>query len=311
MLTMESILMDTKPINTKTAALLILNSNSRNGADTDISEGIALLASHGINVIQKTSSSAAQTAQYIQEYAQQVQLVILGGGDGTISSAAGALYKYRLPFAILPLGTANDLAHSLDIPNDLAEVFQIIINNYKSRINLGVINKRYFLNAAHIGLGVKVTSELTPEVKKKWGVFSYLKAAFSAFKKNRPFRVRIKVNGVEHRLLSIQLAVGNGRYYGGGNVIDENSKIDDGALCLYSLAPSTLWELLRNALFLRYGKHQYMQKSFTISGTRIEIFTRKPKDIIADGEPVSKTPALFKVIPHALEVIRPAPPENA
>lgn len=297
-------------MDTKTTALIILNSNSRSGADADINEGLALLASNGINVIQKQSSSAQQTAQYIQDYSQQVQLVILGGGDGTISSAAGALYKYQLPFAILPLGTANDLAHSLDIPNNLADAFQIIINNYKSRINLGVVNEHYFLNAAHIGLGVKVTSELTAEVKKKWGVFSYLKAAFSAFKKNRPFHVTIKVNGAAHHLHSIQLAVGNGRYYGGGNIIDENSKIDDGELRLYSLAPSTLWKLLRNAPFLRYGKHNHMQKTFTVSGTRIEIITRRPKDIIADGELISKTPALFEVIPRALEVIRPAPPNS-
>ena len=298
-------------MDTNTTALIILNSNSRSGADTDINEGVALLENSGINVIQKTSSSAKQTARYIQDYSQQVQLVILGGGDGTISSAAGALYKYQVPFAILPLGTANDLAQSLDIPNNVDEAFQIIVDNYKSRINLGVINGHYFLNAAHIGLGVKVTSELTPEVKKKWGVFSYLKAAFSAFKKNRPFHVTIKVNGAEHRLHSIQLAVGNGRYYGGGNVIDENSKIDDGALCLYSLAPSTLWELLRNAPFLRYGKHNHMPKTFTISGTRIEIVTRRPKDIIADGELISKTPAKFEVIPQALEVIRPAPTDNS
>src|SRR6218665_3437041 len=120
LLTMEPILMDTK-----TTALIILNSNSRSGADTDIDEGLALLTSNGINVIQKKSSSAQQTAHYIQDYSQQVQLVILGGGDGTISSAAGALYKYQLPLAILPLGTANDLAHSLDIPNNLADAFQI------------------------------------------------------------------------------------------------------------------------------------------------------------------------------------------
>lgn len=299
--------MNTALLNTPITALMIVNPNSRSGADTDISEGLRLLAEHGINVIQKTSSSAKQTAQHIHEFAAQVQLVILGGGDGTISSAAGTLYKHQLPFAILPLGTANDLAHSLDIPPNVPEAFEIIAKNHRGRINLGMINEHYFLNAAHIGLGVKVTSELTPEVKKKWGVFSYLKAAFSAFKKNRPFRVTIKANGKEHKLRSIQVAIGNGRFYGGGNVIDEKSKIDDGALCLYSLAPSSMWELLKNAVFLRYGKHSYIPTCFTGSAKRIEIKTRRPKEIIADGEPISTTPALFEVIPNALEVIRPAP----
>lgn len=293
--------------NTQTTALVIVNSNSRSGADTDINEGLELLARNGISVIEKHTSSAEQTARLIEEHAKQIQLVILGGGDGTISSAAGALYRCQLPFAILPLGTANDLAHSLDIPTNLSEAFQIIADNYTGKINLGMINEHYFLNAAHIGLGVKVTNELTPEVKKKWGVLSYLKAAFSAFKKNRPFHAIVDANGTEHRLRSIQLAVGNGRYYGGGNVIDENSNIDDGKLCLYSLAPSSLWQLLSHALFLRYGKHRHMRNTFTTSAKRIAIKTRKPKDIIADGEVISKTPAVFEVIPCALTVVRPAP----
>ncbi|HSC66416.1 MAG TPA: lipid kinase [Cellvibrio sp.] len=289
----------------KTTALLILNGNSRNGADADIQEGLTLLAAAGVSIIQKNSGSPEETAQLIEEHAEQIDFVILGGGDGTISSAAEALYKHQLAFAVLPLGTANDLARSLGIPNDLAEAFQIILTNNRSKINLGMINGHYFFNAAHIGLGVKVTRELTPEVKKKWGVLSYLKAAFSAFQNNRAFRATILANGRTFKLRSIQLAIGNGRYYGGGNVIDENSEIDDGLLRLYSLPPSSLWELLTKAPLLRYGKHSQMEKTFTLSSKRIEVRTLHPKEIHADGEPVSHTPAIFKVIPQALEVFRP------
>lgn len=286
-------------------ALLILNGKSRNGATADMQEGLQLLNRANITIIQKNSGSAKETAQLIQDHCNRIQLVILGGGDGTISSAAGSLYKHNLPFAILPLGTANDLARSLGISNNIPDAFQAIANNYRIKINLGVINGHYFLNAAHIGLGVTVTHELTPEVKKKWGVLSYLKAVFAAFKNNHSFRVTITANGESHTMRSIQLAVGNGRYYGGGNVVDEKSEIDDGVLCLYSLPPSTLWELLTRAFLLRYGKHSQMQKTFTISGNRIEVRTKRAKEIHADGEPVCKTPAIFEVIPHALEVIRP------
>lgn len=289
----------------KTNALLILNGNSRNGADADIKEGLDLLADAGIAVIQKNSGSAEETSSLIEQHRDQIDFVILGGGDGTISSAAKALYKHKLAFAVLPLGTANDLARSLGIPHSVPEAFQIIANNHRSKINLGVINGHYFFNAAHIGLGVKVTHELTPEVKKKWGVLSYLKAVFSAFKHNKPFGVTIAANQKTFKLRSIQLAVGNGRYYGGGNVVDEKSEIDDGRLCLYSLPPSSFWELLTRAHLLRNGRHREMEKTFTLFAQRIEIKTNHPKEIHADGEPVSKTPAVFEVIPRALEVIRP------
>lgn len=290
---------------TKTTALLIINPRSRMGGEADIAEGIALLEDAGFALIQVESTSAEETGQLIDQYHAQVQLVIIGGGDGTISSAAAALYRHKLAFAILPLGTANDLARSLDMSNDLLAAFHNIRDNKRHRVNLGIVNGHYFFNAANIGLGVQVTRELTPEVKKKWGVLSYLKAVFAAFKHHRKFRATIIVDGRNHRVSSIQLAVGNGRYYGGGNVIDENSTIDDGLLQLYSLPPLKLWELLTLAPLLRNGKHSQAKRTFCASGRRIEVRTTKVRSIHADGEPVGSTPAIFEVIPKALEAIRP------
>lgn len=289
----------------QTSALLILNPNSRMGGEADIQEGIDLLEQAGFKVIKVESDSPEKTARLIDQHQQQVQLIIIGGGDGTISSAAPSLYQHQITFAILPLGTANDLARSLGMTNNLLDAFHNIINNKPRRINLGVVNEHYFFNVANIGLGVQVTHELTPEVKKKWGVLSYLKAVFVAFKNNRKFRVSVMIDGEPHRLNSIHLAIGNGRYYGGGNVIDEASTIGDGQLYLYSLPPLKLWKLLALAPLLRTGKQRNSSRAFVARGQRIEISTTSPKEIHADGEPVCKTPATFKVIPEALSVICP------
>lgn len=287
-------------------ALLLINPKSRSGKNADIDEGIELLRQGGTEVIVKTIDKTTPATKAIEELHKDIQLVIIGGGDGTINSALAALHKFKLPFAILPLGTANDLARSLDIPTDIEEAFKIIYENHRRKINLGIVNDHYFLNVAHIGLGVKVTKELTPDLKKKWGIFSYLKAVISAFNQNRHFYLTIQKDGKSCSMKSIQVAVGNGRYYGGGNVIDEESEIDDGLLRLYSLYPSTSWQLMTSAPLLRFGKHKQTSNSFTMSGREIEINTQPPLEIHADGEQVSRTPALFKVIPEALEVICPA-----
>jgi diacylglycerol kinase (ATP) len=291
--------------NVKSVALVLINPNSRMGSNAEIDDGLILLRQAGFSLIEQISNSAEQTALLIERYKNEIDLVILGGGDGTISSAAEVLYRYNLAFAIIPLGTANDLARSLNIPNNVAGAFQLIASNQRSRIDLGVVNGHYFFNVAHIGLGVSVTRELTPEVKKRWGVLSYLKAVFSAFSRHKNFRVTVDVDGKIHHLYSIQLAIGNGRFYGGGNIIDENSQIDDGELCLYSLPPLSLWELLTFAPLLRLGMHRQIARAFTVSGRCIAIDTKSVKEIHADGEPVSHTPATFKVIPSALEVVRP------
>lgn len=284
-------------------ALLLINPHSRNGSDIDIAEGIELLRNAGTEVMVKNLDESSTAAELIEACYKDIQLVIIGGGDGTVNSALSALYRFKLRFAILPMGTANDLARSLGIPPDIDEAFRIIYENQYRKINLGIVNDHYFSNAAHIGLGVKVTKELTPDLKKKWGVFSYLKAIFSAFHHQKKFFVAIKSDGDNHRLRSIQLAIGSGRYYGGGNIIDEESEIDDGLLRLYSLYPQNFWQMLTCAPLLRFGKHKQIRRTFTLSSREMEIVTAPPLEIHADGEHISKTPALFKVIPNALEVV--------
>lgn len=291
---------------TPVKALLLINPHSRQGKEANIDEGIELLRNAGTEIIVKTLDDTVTIAQLIEEHHQEIQLVIIGGGDGTINSALDALHRFNLRLAILPLGTANDLARSLGIPADIGSAFNIIYENNHRKINLGVVNDRYFLNVAHIGLGVKVTKELTPDLKKKWGVFSYLKAVFSAFKSNKSFKLTIKKDHEVHNMRSIQLAVGSGRYYGGGNVIDEESEIDDGLLRLYSLYPLTFWKLLTCAPLLRFGMHKQTSNTFTLSGKKVEIITIPPLEIHADGEQISNTPAVFKVLPQALEVVCPS-----
>jgi diacylglycerol kinase (ATP) len=291
-------------------ALLLINPKSRRGADEDLSAGLELLHQAGIRVLQKEPRSADHMAQLLREHRGQVDFFILGGGDGTISTAAPVLYECGKPFAVIPLGTANDLARSLDITGGVEEACRVIVEGHRRRIDLGMVNDHYFFNVAHIGLGVHVTYELTPEVKKRWGVFSYLHAFSRALSRTRSFRVRLSVDGREYRQKkSIHIAVGNGRFYGGGNVVDERARIDSGELCLYSLKPQSLWELLTLAPLLRSGRQRRAKRTFTAVARHIEIRTSQREEIHADGEPAGFTPAVFRVLPQALEVYAAAPVE--
>jgi YegS/Rv2252/BmrU family lipid kinase len=288
-------------------ALLLVNPSSRRGADEDLQEGLDLLAEGGIDVIQQQPDSAEHMDQLIRKYKDQVDLYMLGGGDGTISAAASALYDCGKPFAVLPLGTANDLARSIGLPQQLSDVFRLIAADRRRRIDLGSVNGRHFFNVAHIGLGVHITYELTPEIKKRLGVFSYLQAFVRALSRKQTFRVFLQVDDRNYRQKSIHLAVGNGRFYGGGNVVDERAQIDSGELYLYSLKPQSVWELLTLAPLLRGGRQRLVERTFTAIGRRIVVKTTRPREIHADGEPAGFTPAVFEVLPNVLEVFAEAP----
>ncbi|AOS97733.1 Putative lipid kinase BmrU [Microbulbifer aggregans] len=283
---------------------MLVNPASRNAAGADLDRGLESLRAAGMEVELLESSSVEDSRRAIRDRCAHLELVIVAGGDGTISSVAGTLLDCKLPFAILPLGTANDLARSLGIEGDLAAAFECIRADHRQNIDLGEVNGHYFFNAANMGLGTKVTEELESEAKARLGVFAYLKAVIAALTHAEQFRVEAQVDGERHRFHSIQLAVGNGRFYGGGNVIDRDARVNDGKLSLYSLRPQRLWELLTLAPLLRRGEHRLAKRVFNAAGREIRIRTWPAGMAVhADGEPVTETPAMFKVIPAALEAV--------
>ncbi|RAJ94861.1 lipid kinase [Aliidiomarina maris] len=284
-------------------ALLIVNPNSRNGASDELEHALDVLQSGGMNVQVCESKSASHMAECIADFDQQDGVVIIAGGDGTISSALAAAYEHQRTLAILPMGTANDFARSIGVPDDLEQAAQVIIAGQRQRINLAQVNQHYFVNVAHIGLGVDVTHELTPESKKIFGVFAYLAASMQAIKRNRHFKVQIKSAKWQRSLRGIHLAIGNGRYYGGGNIVDEHSTLQDGKLNLFCLQPQPWWRLLLLGGHFRQGKLRHAERVVCHAASTFTISTSKPKQIEADGEVKTKTPAEFKVIPEALEVI--------
>jgi YegS/Rv2252/BmrU family lipid kinase len=284
-------------------ALLLVNPKSRNGHSEELDQATSLLKNAGIEVELCVTESPSDMVSCIENYKREDGVIIVAGGDGTISAALESVHKTQQTLAILPMGTANDLARSLGVPQDIVPAAQVISNNKRERINLAKVNDHYFVNVAHIGLGVEVTHELTSDMKKYFGVFAYLGAFISVIKRNKSFRVNIKSDGCEESLRAIHLAVGNGRFYGGGNIVDEDSTLLDGQLNLFCLKPQRWWQLLLLGFNLRNGNLRVAERVVCKKAQKVSIKTSKRKQIHADGEHKTDTPADFVVIPEAIEVI--------
>lgn len=284
-------------------ALLVVNPHSRNGQSETLTEAIGLLRDSGIQVDVCVSESESQMVSRIANYRQKESVVIIAGGDGTISSALESIYKSKQTLAVLPTGTANDLARSLGVPQGIVAAAQVIIDDNRQRISLAKVNSNYFVNVAHIGLGVDVTRELTSEMKKYFGVFAYLGAFTRVIKRNKSFRATIKADDWECSVRVTHLAVGNGRYYGGGNIVDEDATLLDGQLNLFCLKPQRWWQLLLLGTNFRSGNLRTAERVVCKRAKKISIKTSKPRRLEADGEFKTDTPAEFEVIPKAIEVV--------
>jgi len=111
-----------------------------------------------------------QLAQVLAENdGAPVDRILVAGGDGTLNKSLPALLEASLPVAILPLGTANDLAHSLGIPLETAAALDVALSGRIERIDVASVNGSPFLNVATIGLGPQVTQHLTSELKARLG----------------------------------------------------------------------------------------------------------------------------------------------
>jgi diacylglycerol kinase (ATP) len=200
-------------------ALLMVNRHSRRGHE-DRTAAIARLQSLGLDlIIEESTENPEQISEVIRQYRDRVELVIVGGGDGTLNAAIGGLVDARLPLGILPLGTANDLARTLGIPTALADACDVIARGKPYPIDLGWVNGKYFFNVASLGLSVRITEQLNKDVKRKWGVLAYAIAALQVLVRSVPFSAEIRTKDESLKVKTVQIAIGNGRYYGGGMTV--------------------------------------------------------------------------------------------
>lgn len=113
-------------------------------------------------------------------------------------------------------------------------------------------------------------------------------------------------DGVIEEFAAIQIAVGNGRHYGGGMTIVDDASIDDGRLDVYALPPHPWWRLMTLVPALRWGTHRPIAAIHSRQGTMVRIETERPLPVNVDGEVVTETPAEFDVLRGAISVFAPA-----
>lgn len=284
-------------------ALVLVNPNARSGRRS-VAPALEVLRRSGI-VVLDDASGAHPFEETIRERAREVDLVVIGGGDGTLRAALSALVDTGLPLGILPLGTANDLARTLGIPTDIAAAAQIVADGATRPVDLGEVNGRYFANVASIGYSADLARNLTAEAKSRWGKLGYAMAAMNLLAQSRPFYVDIEHDGVTERVRTVQISVGNGRFYGGGMAVAADAEPDDGMLDVYSLEIDHWWELLALAPSLRRGTQGRWAKVRAFKCTALSLTTRRPHDVNTDGDLSTSTPATFRVHREAITVFAP------
>lgn len=298
-------------------ALFVVNPRARRGAGGHAAVrrrleegGIALLDVPWTAGARGAGGADSALSELLRRRSGDADLVVVGGGDGTLNSAARGLYDTQLPLGILPLGTANDFARTLGIPADPLAAADLIVAGAPRAIDLGEVNGHLFLNVASIGFSADLARALTAEAKRRFGVLGYGVVAARLLWQSRPFTAFIEHDGRVETVRTLQVSVGNGRYYGGGLAIAADATADDGALDFYSLEVAHWWHLLALLPSLRRGTLGQWKEVRSFRTTSVVVRTSRPRAVNTDGELVTFTPATFGVRRGAIRVYAP-PPRSA
>lgn len=289
-------------------SVLIVNTKSRSGRES-FNQAVVALQHAGVNLIGSyplvdCGKLPDLTKKLIE---QGVKTIIIGGGDGTLSCVVDQLRSKDITLGVLPLGTANDFATTLNIPTTIEEACQVIANGRVHRIDLGIANDICYLNVASVGFGAAVAASVSNDDKKTLGPFAYAFSAAEAAVTTKPFNARLTFSNQVVETEAIHIAVANGRLYGGGNVVTNDARIDDRELIVVIFEPMGPPDMLQIGLHLKdggYVRNPHVRVFRRVQHVQLEVVGSSQR-LNIDGEIKSHTPVEFKIAPSALKVIVP------
>lgn len=275
-------------------------------------ERTAALREQGHDVQARITFEGGDATRFAREAVDRgADLVVSAGGDGTLNEVVNGILPpvgkpapRDLPrLGIVPLGTGNDFAAFAGVPEDLDEALSAALEHPGRRIDVGVVNDRYFANVSSGGLGAAATEETPDRAKRLIGAAAYLVTGVRTFAALEPVRARFTSGDetiFEGPLLFF--AVGNGARAGGGNWITPRADLGDGLLDLCIVGEMGRAELLRILPELRAGQHLENDHVLYRRVADLVIEPLSEMTVNVDGEPIDSEVLEYSILPGALRL---------
>jgi diacylglycerol kinase family enzyme len=241
--------------------------------------------------------------------ADGAELVVAGGGDGTINAVASVLVGSGVAFGVLPLGTLNHFAKDLGIPLELDAAVRNLASGRRRQVDVGEVNDRIFLNNSSLGLYPDMVRDREKQQRRlgrgKW--LAALWASLAALRRYPFLSLRVSVDGARLARRTPFVFIGNNEYTMQGLAIGARARLDGATLSVYVAQRPGRFGLLRFAWRALCGRLAQERDFDVLLSDQLEIDTRRRHLRVAtDGEvTVMKTPLRYRIRPGALTVIVP------
>lgn len=229
--------------------------------------------------------------------------VIAVGGDGTVLEVFNQIFGHDINLGILPAGTGNDLVRMLDISTDHENTIEKILNGKTRSIDIGLVNDVYFLNVVGMGIDSEIV-ETTEKVKKYLkGTLAYVYSTFRMLATYKCKKIEISIDNQTFERMAYLVAVGNGKFYGGGMMITPKAEIDNEMfqITVINEMPKLKFTVLFKKVFS--GMHIHEDPVEVFYGKKIKISSSEPLKINADGNIIGEKTCNIQILPKAQKVL--------
>ena len=288
----------------------ILNSTSGSHPGPELREKLSrIFAENGTLARILLASSGAEIPELARRAVREnSQIIVAGGGDGTVNAVANALIGTSITLGVLPLGTLNHFAKDLQIPQDLEGSARNLISGRAVPVDVGEVNGRIFLNNSSLGIYPRIVRHCEGQQKKgrnKWIAFA--QASISVLEHFSLLRVRLRVDGKELSRKTPLVFIGNNKYEMEGLNIGERRRLDAGELCLFVANGARRVDLMRLAFRALFGRLHEASDFDLLITNQISIETGRPQTSVSTDGEVNQmnTPLNYITHPGALRVIVP------
>lgn len=272
-----------------------------------------LLEPHLHLEVHLTSPDIHPQALAEQAIDQGADLIIASGGDGTVSSVAGALIGKTIPLGIIPRGTANAFGMALGITQQLGQIkhaCEIILAGKTRTIDAAICNNLPLILLAGIGYEAETIEKADREAKARWGSLAYIMAGWQQLDEQQLFEAEIEIEGEVKTFEAGAITVANAApptsilAQGIGEVIDDDGLLDITIATVENKlhAVTTMLGMLGAALI-----HTNTERDNVIHlrSRKVKIASTPAQKVVLDGEIIGNTPLEIECLPNSLTVFTP------
>ena len=294
----------------------LVNPASGGGAAPEAVVPVArLLREGGARVDVTYSPGPRATGELVEAAVGRGDVVVSVGGDGMLSSLAGAVSAAGGTLAVVPAGRGNDFARMLGLPSATEDLARLLLEAEPRKVDLLDVSlpgrpDRVVAGSVYSGVDARA-SEIVDRAQWLPKRLQYPYAAVRSLATYRPGRYRVTVDGTPADYTAATVVVANSGYYGKGMHIAPAAAVDDGLLDVVVIEAASRWELIRSLPKVYDGRHVALPEVTVLTGRRVEVNadSRVPVPVGGDGEPLGvlprrdEPPAVVEVRPGALSVL--------